>query len=232
MFLRSVSLALALFGAACAFAQETARPLQASELWSSVGVQGSLPGFFKSRVPSTTAKRIRLAAEVGYRSADVFFAGRQIYTDLGGRFKISDHLSVGLEHRIAFRGQGSTRHRSGLQVMYDTEWKRMKLDYRLNYQHNYRDFGGQREMFRNRFGLEYNIPKFKFDPAVSAEFFTWAGYMGWRYTGVRYKMGTTWSITKAHSIDLSVVHDREVGIAWPTHRWICSVSYTMDLRKL
>lgn len=223
---------LLLLLAAPLFAQERARPVRSSELWSSLTVNGSLPGFFKTRVPKTTARRIRLSGEIGYRSADTFFAGRQLYTDLGGRYKINDHVSAGLEHRIAFRGQATTRQRTGLQVLLSTRWKRFDLGYRFNYQHNYRPFGSQREMLRNRFTVEYNIPKFKLDPEVSAELFTWAGHRGWLYRGVRYKLGTAWAITKAHELGFDVVHDREVGVASPEYRWIWSLSYSMDLRKL
>jgi hypothetical protein len=230
---RSTLAALLMLAPACLWAQESnVRPLTAEELWSSITVNGGMPAFLDDLFGKSTRKRVRLSGELGYRSADTFFAGRQIYTDLGARYKLSPHVSVGVEHRIAFRPNDETRHRSGVMLIYKTNWNRLDLDYRFNYQHNFRDFGGQREMFRNRFGAEYDIPGFKLDPAFSAEFFTWAGYLGWRYTGVRYKFGTTWSISKAHDIGLDVLHDREYGVAWPTYRWIYSISYTLNLRQI
>lgn len=207
------------------------RPLQQQELWTSLSVRGALPGFMENVVGKNAFKRFRLTGELGYRSADTFFAGRQLYTDLGARYKVSDHWLVGVEHRIAFRPGQTNRNRSGLMVNYRTEWKRFKFDHRLTYQHNYRDFGDQREVIRNRPSLTYDIRGFKLDPEISTEFFTWIGHRGMQYIGVRHSIGTDWSINKLHTIGFKLVHDREHGVAWPTYRWIYSLSYTFDLRE-
>jgi hypothetical protein len=231
-WMRAWPLALFLALPALTHGQERAKPLLQEELWSSAAVQGHLPSFLLGILSDEAYKKLRLSAEVGYRSADTFFAGRQVYTDLSARYKVSKHVSLTAEHRIAFRPSESTRHRTGVQANLGTKWKRFDLGYRLNYQHNYRDFGEQREILRNRFGAAYDIKKFKLDPEVTAEFFTWMGHQGWNYIGTRYSIGTQWAMSKAHTFGLSVVHDREYGIAWPTYRWIYSLSYTLDLREL
>lgn len=212
--------------------EDRAQPLREQELWSSVGIQGRMPGFFEDMLGKDTYKRIRLAGEGGYRSADAFFAGRQVYTDLSARYKVSKHLNFVGEHRFAFRPDGPTRQRTGLMANLGTSWDRFNFGYRFNYQHNYREFGGQREILRNKFSVDYDVRKFKLDPEVSVEFFTWFGYQGVQYIGTRYSIGTEWKPSKAHSIGLKLVHDREYGIAWPTYRWIYSLSYTLNLRDI
>jgi hypothetical protein len=207
------------------------RPRQQQELWTSFTVQGGLPGFMKDLVGKGAMKRFRLTTELGYRSADVFFAGRQVYIEPSVRYKLSDHWLLTVEHRAAFRPGRTNRHRTCLTVNYRTQWKRFKFNHRLSYQHNYRDFGEQREVVRNRSLLTYDFRNFKLDPEISTEFFTWFGHRGARYIGVRHTIGTDWSINKVHSIGFKLVHDREHGVAWPTYRWIYAISYTFDLRE-
>lgn len=214
------------------YAQDRATPIQQQEIWASIGVKGRLPGFFEGLLGKSTFKKFRFAGEVGYRSADTFFAGRQIYTDLGLRYKFNDHFSMVGEYRTGFRTDDLTRHRLGLGMNLSTKWNRFEFGYRLNYQHNFLPFGEQREIIRNKFVAEYNIKKFKLDPEVSAEFFTWIGYLGTNYIGTRYSMGTSYSPSKAHAIGLKMVHDREYGVAWPTYRWIYFLSYTLNLGDL
>ncbi|MCB0763318.1 MAG: DUF2490 domain-containing protein [Flavobacteriales bacterium] len=230
---RTAAFLTLVIGQLTALAQEDrAQPLRAQELWSSVGIQGRLPELFEDLLGKDTYKRFRLAGELGYRSADTFFAGRQVYTDLSARYKVNKHLNFVGEHRFAFRPDGPTRQRTGVMANLGTSWQRFDLGYRFNYQHNYRDFGEQREILRNKVSVEYNIRKFKLDPEVSVEFFTWLGHQGARYIGTRYSIGTEWNPSKPHSIGLKLVHDREYGVAWPTYRWIYSLSYTLNLRDI
>jgi hypothetical protein len=89
-----------------------------------------------------------------------------------------------------------------------------------------------REVFRNRFHVGYNIPKWKLDPAFSMELFTWAGHRGLTYFGTRYKFGTEYKLAKGHELGFAVVHDRERAVAAPKYRTILSVSYGINLNKV
>lgn len=211
-------------------AQERARPDMKQELWASVSIQGR-PAFLDSLLGTTIAKRIRPSAEVGYRSADSFFAGRQYYADLGIAYKVTDKITVGTEFRHAYRTNGSDRQRLGGMVQYKTKVRRFELAYRFTYQHNFREWGDVREVLRNKFIAGYNIPKWKLDPQFSTEFFTWAAPQGLSYYGTRYKLGTEWDINKVHSLGIGVVHDRERMVFAPEYRFILSVDYGINLRK-
>jgi Protein of unknown function (DUF2490) len=214
-------------------AQDVLRPDVRSELWVAAAVQGRLPGFLKDPLGSDIYRRIRVRGELGYRSADVFFAGRQTYLDVNLRYKISDLVSVAFEHRFASRGSvPGLRQRSILQAQVGKAFERWEPDYRFIYQHSYIEWGNQREVFRNRFQLGYNFKDCKFDPQLSVEFFTWASNQGWSYFGTRWALGTEYSFSKAHSLAVSLLNDRERDKAWPTHRWIWSFTYSLNLREI
>lgn len=212
-------------------AQERLRPDTRQELWVSAAVQGGAPKPICNLFEDSFCDRLRFGAELGYRSADVFFAGRQVYLDLKGSFKLNGPLSVGFEHRFAARGQQPMEQRTILELRFKESFDRLNLSYRFNYQHSYIEWGDQREVLRNRFDLGYDIKKWKLDPTSGVEFFTWLSNKGVSYFGTRYRVGTEWSPARGHTLGLELIHDRERDVAWPSYRWIWSVSYEINLRK-
>lgn len=230
--MRGIFLATALMASACAFAQEPLRPEQRQELWLSGAVTTRLPYTLRSPL-GNHYKRIRVRSELGYRSSDVFFAGRQVFLDVNMRYRAAKWLTLAYEHRFAARtGRPGLRQRSILQAEAERTFGRTTANYRFIYQHNYVDWGGQREVFRNRVQLGYDFKKWKLDPEVSVEFFTWAGNKGLSYFGTRWQLGTQYKLSKGHAVTAALVHDRERDKAWPTHRWITSITYTLNLRDL
>ena len=116
MQLRPLVLGCLVLCCAAVHSQEPLRPAVRQEYWASAAVQGRLPGFFKG-ILGDSYKRIRMRNELGYRSSDVFFAGRQTYLDVNLRYKISDLLSVAYEHRFATRSSAvGLQHRSIVQA--------------------------------------------------------------------------------------------------------------------
>ncbi|MEO8591661.1 MAG: DUF2490 domain-containing protein [Flavobacteriales bacterium] len=229
--LRSVVVCALIGVAGRCMAQERLRPETSQALWASAGVQGGAPRFICDFLGNPFCNRLRFAGEVGYRSTDVFFAGKQTYIDVSGRYKVSKLVSVGLEHRWAYRPDKANEQRSEVQLYLKRSWGRLLPGYRFCYQHNYADWGDQREVLRNRFDLGYDIKKWKFDPEFGVEFFSWVGNKGTSYFGTRYHLGTEWTPAKGHVIGLNLLYDRERDVAYPTYRWIWSVSYEVNLRK-
>jgi hypothetical protein len=228
--MRVIVLFIALCGALSAAAQDPLRPTRNNGLWLSVGSKMDAPAFFSDLIGTDAYKRLDLAAEAGYRTGDELADGGQVFFDGSARYKLTDWLDVGLEQRIAFRNGARNRHRSGMRVVVKKEFERLELDYRFCYQHNYRPFGERREVLRNRFGATYNIPDFKYDPQFNVEFFTWAGFQGMRYTGIRYQVGTDVKIKKDQELGVSIIHDRDTQVSWPGQQWILSLAYTFDMR--
>ncbi len=151
MHLRRSLVALGLFSCLGVYAQDVLRPAVRQEYWVSGAVQGRLPEFLKDPLGHSW-RLIRVRGELGYRSADVFFAGKQTYLDVNVRYKISDLLSVAYEHRFATRSSADgIRHRSILQAQFTKSFDRIDADYRFIYQHSYIEWGGQREVFPQSF---------------------------------------------------------------------------------
>lgn len=211
-------------------AQERARPTIDQELWMSAAVEGRA-SFLGGLLGKDVAKRFRTSGELGYRSADSFFAGRQTYLDAGIGYKVNDHVSVGGEARYAYRSGLEDRQRACIMFQYRTEVDRLEIGYRFDYQHNFRSYGEQREILRNRVSAGYNFPEWKLDPRFSVEFFTWLGYLGPTYFGTRYKLSTEWSFRKGQTLGFGVLHDRERMVYAPIHRFIAAVDYSINLRK-
>ena len=225
-------LALLLIAPVLASAQERAMPILGEQLWSSIAIKGRPPKFFNDIIGKETRKKFQIGAEFGYRSADSFLAGRQYYMDAGISYDVSKLLTIGVEQRYAYRPGNEDRTRTIVQAVLSGDVKRFKLNYRFRYQHNYRDYGEEREVFRNRFTVEHDFAKWKLDPFAGAEFFTWARPDGIMYIGTRYRLGTTWKLSKAHSIDLTILHDRERDVNWPAHNWVYSIDYSFNIAKV
>lgn len=207
------------------------RPTVDSELWSSLTVRWKPIKADNRLVAPSISRKLQATAELGYRSADQFFAGRQFYIDLGGRYRLNKRISLAAEHRYAARTGNDDRQRTSIQGTYSHSWERFDFQYRLRLQHAFSDPGSERTFARNRFSVAYNIRKWKLDPEFSLESFTWAGHRGIWHRGFRYSIGTDWSPWKGHRISYKLVHDREYGRAWPEFRFIHSIGWTINLDR-
>jgi hypothetical protein len=214
-----------------ACAQDALEPARSQEFWLSMAVKGRPPVFLKDLL-GDHYKRIRLAGELGYRSADNFFAGNQVYVDLSARYKVSKLLSLGAEYRYAARIQSPDRQRIGLQATLEKSFDRLDLGYRFTWQRNYLDQGRTRTLLRNQFSAAYNIPDWKVDPEFSVEFFTRTDDpRGWNHIGTRYKLGTTIDLWEGHTLGPAILYDRDGRVANPVYRTIWSIDYAINLRK-
>jgi hypothetical protein len=209
---------LAMLSTACA--QELITPVRYSQLWLDAEVKGKV------------SERTTAIGGLGYRTGDEFGSGRQVYINGDLRYKLNKYIDAGFEQRAVFRNIGPNRHRTGIMLMAGERFGRTTVEYRLNYQHVWRERGARRDFIRNKFGAEYDIPKFQFDPAASVEFFTALRDTGAEYDAVRYKVGTTWSPAKGHRIAFALVHDREQNRRRPDYRWIFAFGYRLDLGKV
>lgn len=213
-------------------AQEPLRPATSTGTWLSAQVRGGAPGFMHQLL-GRPADKIRLSGELGVRTADNFFGGRQLYAEAGARYKVSKKIGLSADYRYADRGRyQSNRQRVQLTAAYDHSVRRWNFDYRLVQQWTFRRNNTPSTYIRNRIGVEYDFPKWKLDPEFSVEFFTRTDRpQGWNYDGVRYKLGTSYRISKVDVIEATIIHDRDTQVAWPVNRTILSIGYVMDLRR-
>jgi hypothetical protein len=226
-------LGAALWHAGPACAQEPMRPRTSEELWMSAQVRGRAPKFMKDLL-GDHYKRLRFSSALGYRSADNFFAGRQIYTEVNARYRFNKHFNFGTEYRYANRGvQQADRHRFLLIGRAATRWKRFSFNYRFIHQWVFLEQDRNSTFIRNRFGVEYNIRKWKLDPVFQMELFTRTDQpQGWNHVGTRFKLGTDIKIADGHFLGPTLVYDSDARVADPVNRVIYSIGYTMDLRRL
>lgn len=229
---------LLLVGLACLFHRsaraqdfDDLRPERTQELWTAASVRGLAPWVFKDLLGDNYRKLV-VSGELGYRSADNFFAGRQVYVDLGGKYKVNKWLRLGTEYRYAMRNGPNNRQRIGFIADLDKKFGRMELGYRFVFQRNYLGANKARNLFRNRISVDYDIPKWKLDPELSLEFFTLSNNQGLTYIGTRYRFGTSFSPWKGHTFSPAIVYDRDRNVAFPVYRTIFSIDYKIDLRKL
>ncbi|MDX9751912.1 MAG: DUF2490 domain-containing protein [Flavobacteriales bacterium] len=228
----AAGLALAGLAPPHAGAQDPERPATSTATWFSAQLRGRAPGFTQGLL-GDHHDRIRLSGELGYRTADNFFAGRQVYAEGGARYKVSRMIDLAAELRHADRGRDrSNRQRVQLTASMDHSIGRWAFDYRLVHQWTFRKNDTPTRFVRNRIGVEYDFPKWKLDPEVSVEFFTRTDHpRGWNYDGVRYRIGTSYRVSDTGRLDATLIHDRDVHVADPLHRMILSIGYTMDLRR-
>lgn len=173
--------------------------------------------------------RFRLSGELGYRGNENLTSSKLTYTVVGFNYRLLKFLRVGAEHRYNFRDKfTSNSHRVDVNARVAGEWGRFSGDYRAIVQHEFIPPIRYRTILRNRFALEYNIPKWRFDPQVTMETFTALHHTGNRLIGLRYGMGTTFALDekkKRHVIDVSLRHDREQNMPGLKYRWIWALAY-------
>ena len=226
-------------GCACAlpllsFAQgePELQPERDFELWVSAAVE-TKPFSSSSRTAETAfRKKFRTMLETGYRSNENLGNGKTFYTTLGLRYKVNDWLRTGIDNRYSVRDSRSINsYRIDLQASLSKEVGRMDLGWRITWQHEFIPVFRVRDFLRNRASVGYRIKDFPLDPEVSVETFTALYYKGNYYAGIRYDIGTSIDVGKGQRLDLTLRHDREIGVAEPLYRTIIVVAYEIFLDR-
>lgn len=206
------------------------RPSTDAELWLSIGTEVK-PFKKKSGQPYERKfhKRFRALGELGYRGNENLTSSKLTYTVVGANYRLLKFLRVGAEHRYNFRDRyTSNSHRADVSVRLEGRWKRFTADDRVILQHEFIPPIRYRTLLRNRVAIEYNVPKWRFDPQVTLETFTALHHTGDRLIGLRYGLGTTFALDekgKHHMLDVALRHDREQNMPDLSYRWIWSVAY-------
>lgn len=226
-----ITCALLLLAAGARAQQEPIhRPTTDAELWLSIGTE--VKPFKKKSgqvVERKFRKRFRALGELGYRGNENLTSSKLTYTVVGVNYRLLKFLRVGGEHRYNFRDKyTSNSHRVDVNARLSGDWHRFSGDYRAILQHEFIPPIRYRTLWRNRFALEYNIPKWRFDPQVTLETFTALHHTGNRLIGLRYGLGTSFALDekkKRHMVDVGLRHDREQNMPGLRYRWIWVLAY-------
>lgn len=226
--------ASALIGPAVAQKSEVAKPEVDGQLWIGAGVDFkpfrkksgnvSQPRFFRN---------LRMSSELDVRLDNNATHAKQINLNAGAKYPVASFMNVGAEYRYSIRPEQTNRNRIDLQLWLKWKKDRFRTDYRFEYEHAFLPAWKLRTLLRNRFGIEYNIPKWKFDPRVSAESFTALHYTGNRVVGMRYELGTDVNLDKkkGRTLGLAVRYDQELNIPWPENAWILVIAFEHSFKK-
>lgn len=225
---------VAIFGPAVAQKSEVPKPVMDGQLWLSAGADFkpfrkksgavSQPRFFRN---------LRMKGELDVRLDENATHAKQVNLNAGAKYPVTSFMNVGAEYRYSIRPEQMNRNRIDLQLWLKWKKDRTSLDYRFEYEHAFIPVENLRTALRNRLTVEYNIPKWKPDPHISAESFTGLHYTGNRLVGMRYELGTEVNLDKKkdRTLGLAVRYDQELNIARPEHAWILVIAFEHSFRK-
>jgi hypothetical protein len=158
--------------------------------------------------------------------------------EVGLQYKLGKNWEVGGFYRYIGRRKWNRElqdwyyrpyHRFYGEISYETKfWKAVKLQYRLRYQHQFRDDAEgvvvTGNYLRNKLELGY-ANRSRFTPYVSADVFY---RVGETVDQVRYRGGVNVRLTKTQSVDLFAFNDTPVGTTDP-NEFILGVTYKLRL---
>lgn len=166
-------------------------------LWTGIGVEKKIN------------KKLSLNLNTQVRFNDNISYAKTYLGEIGLGYQIIKGLEIAGYYRLINRRKNETkdfkiRQRYYADLSYENKIGAIKFDYRLRYQHQFKDNDGATEFdasyLRNK--LEISYPnKTKFSPYISADIFT---EIGGKTDQIRPKVGVSYKINKHHSFDLSV----------------------------
>ncbi|MCB0774119.1 MAG: DUF2490 domain-containing protein [Flavobacteriales bacterium] len=233
--LHIVLLLLAAATSALAQQESTSMPETDGQVWMSASTE--VKPFRKKDTEVTQARffrNLRVFGEAEWRLNDWGGGHKQVNLNGGLKYSITKFLRVGSEYRHAFKD----REKSDYDRIYVRTWlqgKRGRLDgdYRFTYEHTFLPIKKIRTLVRNRFTLEYDIPKWKLDPYLQVETFTGLHYTGNRLVGMRYDLGTKFNLdaAKRNSLDVAIRFDQETNTPAPENSWVLLLAYELSFNK-
>ncbi len=191
-------------------------------LWTGIGVQKKL------------SKKLSLNLNGQVRLDDNISYAKTYLGEIGLSYTILKGLDISAYYRLINRRKNEPsafkiRQRYYADLSYEYKLGAIKLDYRLRYQHQFKDNDGETEFdasyLRNK--LEVSLSnKTKFSPFVSADLFT---EMGGKTDQIRPKAGISYKINKQHSVEASVFKNIDL-IDNITSGPIISFTYKLKLK--
>jgi long-subunit fatty acid transport protein len=118
-----------------------------------------------------------------------------------------------------------------VDVSYQHKLSKLELSYRIRYQ-NKREFSFTESLnkdaiqkMRFKVGLNYNIPKWKFDPNISLELFNQISGTNTGFDAFRFTSGTDYKLNKHNKIGLYYRLERELNKVYPKSTHIIGIEY-------
>ena len=193
-------------------------------LWSGVGVEKKINKSFSVNLNAQT------------RFTDNISIMRVFLGELGVSYKITKHWEIsGYSRYIGRRKKTDDKtgyyyrpyHRFYADLAYDHKLWKLKFDYRLRYQNQFKDdtstdgLEPDKSYLRNKFGLSFPN-KSRFTPYVSTDVFYQLGGTG--FDQMRNKAGVEIAINKRNKLDISGFTDYQLQGS-QDNRFLLGVNY-------
>jgi Protein of unknown function (DUF2490) len=167
-------------------------------LWSSVGIEKKLNKKFSINLSGQT----RFVENISYLQT--------YFGELGLDYKINKRFEISANYRLINRRKNDlsafrNRHRFYGDFAYNKKISKLKLTYRLRYQHQFKDNNGEigfdSSYLRNKLEIAYPN-KSKLTPYLSGDLFYEVGN---QFDQIRPQMGVSYKINRQNGIDVSVL---------------------------
>lgn len=193
-------------------------------LWSGVGVEKKINKSFSVNLNAQT------------RFTDNISIMRVFLGELGVSYKITKHWEISGYYRYIGRRKKTDDktgyyyrpyHRFYADLAYDHKLWKLKFDYRLRYQNQFKDdtstdgLEPNKSYLRNKFGLSFPN-KSRFTPYVSTDVFYQLGGTG--FDQMRNKAGVEIAINKRNKLDISGFTDYQLQGS-QDNRFLLGVNY-------
>lgn len=157
---------------------------------------------------------------------------------LSGEYKISKRISVEAGYRYSTSFEKDNQ-RLFASLVYDYKWKKFTLKSRTLYQFStpyfdedfWNEYKEPRQIIREKFTIDYNIPKSKASVYLSAELFIKIDNPQWKYNRTRYRVGSDYSLKYGNTIGLSVFYEDRLNVR-KTDRFVFTTKYNLSIDQL
>ncbi|MCK5028159.1 MAG: DUF2490 domain-containing protein [Bacteroidales bacterium] len=203
-------------------AQET-KVISDLEQWTSIGISKKINDHWKISLD----QEFRFSNDIS--QFDTYF------TDLGVDYKINKHFAVGANYRF-YQNKNKelnfeSQHRWNTDFQYKQKVNRFTLAYRIRFQNKDEDFFTSESSnnlynLRNKFSVDYNIKKFKFDPFFNVELYRQIeGVNTTELSKLRWTLGLEYSLKKFGDVELFYRIDNELNQSYNKDTYIIGLGY-------
>lgn len=153
-------------------------------------------------------------------------------------YKIAKSLSLETGYRFSTSFERDN-HRFFAGLTYDYKLKRFTLSSRTRYQFTTQSFDADFmseykapvQFLRQKFTVNYNLPKSKFSVYTAAEFFLKLEQPQTALNRMRYQLGSDYQMKFGNTIGLSLLYEDRIN-ATKTDRFILTAKYNLSLDEM
>ncbi len=174
--------------------------------------------------------RYALEKDVSTFQASVF--------QLAGEYKINKRMALEAGYRYTTSFQNDNQ-RIFASFIYDYKMKQFTLTSRTRYQFStpyfnssyWNEYKEPNQYLRQKFTVDYNIPKSKASVYFSPEFFVKLGNSEFRYHRTRYQLGSDYKLKYGITLGASVMYEDKLNTT-KADRFVFTTKYNLSLDEL